>query len=623
MSFRNRLGLFFVLIVIVPMVAVAVLLFTLLAGSEQSVGDADLGARQELADRAFADQRRAARRSLAIVARDKKLGRALLAGDIVAAQRRAEQLLDDQDAARIVFIKDGVAVVKAGDKRAVAPELVTLKSRTGEIGRLGVSVTSARAYANDVQRKTGLHVVVRNGGKLLATTLPAAGNLDLPIKGDVEIGGKSYRVRALTAPARFPGQKLTVSTLGIPRVNAADVRAGRLFIGSILFGFLLLALVCAVLVSRSLQQQLQGFLDAARKLAAGDFSAKVETVGRDEFAGLGEEFNKMSAELEHRLAELRQERERVQDSMRRLGEALAAKLDRDALLKIVVQTAVEGVAADGARAYVVGPDRVSLEERARAGHLNGLHGAAESVEAQVMRTGSPGETSGGEANIMAHPLRPSGESGDVAGVLSVGRAGRAFSQNERELFRYLAGQAARSMESVDSYETVRDESLTDALTGLPNLRALHQVLEAETVRAKRLEGTTLALALIDLDNFKAINDNYGHPQGDVVLREVARALRESSRGIDVPARYGGEELALVLPGTDLEGAFNLAERVRERIEGLYIQRLDGHGSLRVTASCGVAAVPQTPPDSDALVAAADGALYEAKRSGKNKTVRAR
>jgi diguanylate cyclase (GGDEF)-like protein len=112
-------------------------------------------------------------------------------------------------------------------------------------------------------------------------------------------------------------------------------------------------------------------------------------------------------------------------------------------------------------------------------------------------------------------------------------------------------------------------------------------------------------------------------QGDLVLREVARVLRESSREIDEPARYGGEEMAVALPGTDLEGAYQFAERVRRRIEALELPILDGGGTLRVTASFGAAATPgSSEPDKEALVAAADAALYQAKRSGKNRTVKA-
>jgi len=134
----------------------------------------------------------------------------------------------------------------------------------------------------------------------------------------------------------------------------------------------------------------------------------------------------------------------------------------------------------------------------------------------------------------------------------------------------------------------------------------------------------MGLIMLDIDNFKRVNDTYGHMQGDLVLREVARVLRESSREIDEPARYGGEEMAVALPGTDLEGAYLFAERVRRSIESLELPLIDGDGSLRVTASFGAAALAPDQPkaDKDALVASADAALYRAKRSGKNRTVRA-
>jgi diguanylate cyclase (GGDEF)-like protein len=126
--------------------------------------------------------------------------------------------------------------------------------------------------------------------------------------------------------------------------------------------------------------------------------------------------------------------------------------------------------------------------------------------------------------------------------------------------------------------------------------------------------------MLDVDDFKRVNDTYGHQQGDVVLREVAAVLRDCSREVDEPARYGGEELAVALQQTDIVGAEAIAERVRTAVEALELPRLDGGGTLHVTVSCGVAA--SSDGDPVALVAAADAALYAAKRAGKNRTVRA-
>ena len=130
----------------------------------------------------------------------------------------------------------------------------------------------------------------------------------------------------------------------------------------------------------------------------------------------------------------------------------------------------------------------------------------------------------------------------------------------------------------------------------------------------------VGLIMLDIDDFKSINDTYGHPQGDVVLRRVARVVADNSRDADFPARYGGEEMALILPHTGMEGAHAIAERVRTAVEALRIPRNDEQGTLRITASLGVAAT--TDGSKDALIADADAALYEAKRHGKNRTVRA-
>jgi diguanylate cyclase (GGDEF)-like protein len=225
---------------------------------------------------------------------------------------------------------------------------------------------------------------------------------------------------------------------------------------------------------------------------------------------------------------------------------------------------------------------------------------------------------------MALPMRAriaGGKDIDFVGVISIARHGREFSEQERELFGYLAGQATLSIENVDLHETVSQQAVTDELTGLFNVRQFHERLDGEIERADRF-GTPLSLVMLDIDKFKSVNDTYGHQQGDRVLVEVARVMHRLSRDVDLPARYGGEEMAVVLPQTDLRGAEQLAERMRVAIESLQIQRLDGGGLLPITASFGVASFPAIAGDKTALIAAADAALYRAKRGGRNRVERA-
>jgi diguanylate cyclase (GGDEF)-like protein len=161
--------------------------------------------------------------------------------------------------------------------------------------------------------------------------------------------------------------------------------------------------------------------------------------------------------------------------------------------------------------------------------------------------------------------------------------------------------------------------VTDELTGLANHGRFQELLGNETEQVRRYH-YPVGLIMLDIDDFKSINDTYGHQQGDVVLKRVARVVADSSREVDYPARYGGEEMALILPHTDLEGSYAIAERIRTSVEALRVPKKDDRGTLRITASVGVAASAEG--HKDALIADADAALYEAKRLGKNRTVRA-
>jgi diguanylate cyclase (GGDEF)-like protein len=158
-------------------------------------------------------------------------------------------------------------------------------------------------------------------------------------------------------------------------------------------------------------------------------------------------------------------------------------------------------------------------------------------------------------------------------------------------------------------------SVTDDLTHLYNSRYLNQVLRRETKRASR-SGRPLSLLFIDLDGFKGVNDTHGHLSGSRALVEAAALIRTSARETDVPARFGGDEFAVILPDTGGEGAFAVGERIRERVAAHRFLASDGL-DVHLTASVGLATLPDVAASADELVAAADKAMYRVKDSGKN------
>ncbi len=179
-------------------------------------------------------------------------------------------------------------------------------------------------------------------------------------------------------------------------------------------------------------------------------------------------------------------------------------------------------------------------------------------------------------------------------------------------------QKNRELEDVN--KRLRKLSITDGLTELFNHRHVHELLHEEFERTKR-SGEAMAVAMLDLDRFKQVNDTYGHPTGDVILYETARILRETAREIDMVGRYGGEEFIAILPGSDEEAAANFAERVRNAVVEHVFR--DEETEVRMTLSAGVASFPDADCEHpDLLIKRADEALYQAKGGGRNRVVRA-
>jgi diguanylate cyclase (GGDEF)-like protein len=216
----------------------------------------------------------------------------------------------------------------------------------------------------------------------------------------------------------------------------------------------------------------------------------------------------------------------------------------------------------------------------------------------------------------------------VVGLLAVEAASRfcrrpVLRVRQVRLLRMLVEQAALLLDNARLQAELADLAVTDAVTGLPNHRFLQQRLGEELERVGRSTPEApraLSVALLDLDHFKKVNDTYGHPTGDRVLADVATAAARTLRGSDVLCRYGGEEFAAILPEADADAARRASERVRAAVSELRFTSVDGREFGPVTVSIGLTTVIGEAADRSAVLARADGALYEAKRAGRDRVV---
>jgi len=527
---------------------------------------------------------------------------ALYVGRLADASSRATQLARSPDVQRAMVQGDTKALAAAirgvpgaavrtrlasvGSVPAIgATRRVTVKEHARVVGTVIVSVPITASLLQRLGSVTaaGDRLVITHLGRVVAG--PGRGSrLQLPADKSLKttVAGAHYRALATPVLANSNGVSFVVLAPQNEISNSINTTETRLAIA--LAGSLLLIGFVTYLLGRSIVNTLDDFVEATNAIVDGRLDVRVAHEGKDEFGQLAAAFNRMAEQLEERLAEVATERRRVHDVTSGFAQALAATHDEISLLQVVAESAVQATSGTGGRVM--------------------RHGR------EIVRTGSPQ----GGSEELHFPLRDL--SADY-GSLTV--YGNGFETETVAIAATLVRQAVVALKNAQLHHEVEQQALLDDLTGLANRRLLDETLRSELDSAVQ-SGGRVTLVFADLDHFKTVNDRYGHPCGDRVLTAFADILRTQVRSEDLAGRWGGEEFALILPGTSLAGGMELAERARLATEAMRLRSDAGEG-FSITASFGVASYPSADDTTD-LVAAADNALYAAKRSGRNRVASA-
>ncbi|MCA1713317.1 MAG: diguanylate cyclase, partial [Actinobacteria bacterium] len=504
--------------------------------------------------------------------------------------------------------------------------VVPLRTSAGrEAGTAVASFRIDRAFADRLQASVGSgEVALLAGDRVIASSGDVRTQLvraaaDRP-RAVVRSGG---RVGSLS-PARA-SQPYAV-LVALPQAQGPGLLAVTL---AVLLGAILLAAAIAWLLARATTRPLEDLGEAAARIAAGDLDTTIEIQSRDEVGRLAGTFNTMTSELRTYVRALEASRDELQSGLSRLGDTLSSTHDLDRILTVVLETAMASTRAQGGAVLLFSPGRDELvlsvgrgvSDSLRMPTGTGLSGrVAQSGEAVIGRIGTgPNELRAGpeepsSGSVIAVPLK---SSGTVIGVLDLFDRLDAEGFDDRDLatIRTFANQATVAVDNVLLHQEAQRLSITDGLTGLWNYRYFTMTVGKEIERSARF-GRPLALLMLDLDHFKEVNDTYGHQRGDAVLVELAARVRAQVRDVDTVARYGGEEVVVILPETDEGGAVHAAERICDAVRRRPFGD-PGQPPVEVTVSVGAAVFPTHGATSGILLRKADEALYEAKEAGRN------
>ena len=624
MTLRWRLTWAFVLVVVVPLLLGAVIVSRAFPREVQSAQRDGAQSSSRLVAQVLRDYCARAR------ATGEAAGRGAVSGD----PRAALSSLVDRGLADGVRVTDarGRVLASAGSLPATPVDCSAAGGAGGEafvtaVVPLTTPAGQSQGQAVAAFRLSGavlgdLRAAVTDGEVVLVDARGAAVAGTRTVPADVRRAATSGRTQGSWVTAFAPaatGQPFGVVVL-LPAAHGPGVLVDA---GLVLLIAVLLAVGIAVVSARATTRPLEQLGDAAERIAAGDLSTTIEVGSKDEVGRLADTFNTMTEELRSYVGQLEASRDELQAGLARLGDTLSSTHDLDRILHVVLESAVAATRATSGLVLLLTPSReelvmaasqglddVPLDLRVPVGQgVSGRVAQLGDAYCGVVEDGRAGEPSG--AAVIAVPLK---SSGTLIGVLDL-FATHAFDDADLATIRTFASQATVAIDNVLLHEEAQRLSITDGLTGLWNYRYFSMTVAKEIERAARFS-RPLGLLMLDLDHFKGVNDTFGHQRGDAVLVELAGRLRAEVRDVDTVARYGGEELVVVLPETDAEGLAQLAERICAAVRR---KPFGGPGEppVHLTVSAGGAVFPAHGLQASSLLAAADKALYDAKHAGRD------
>ncbi|MHB8859798.1 MAG: GGDEF domain-containing protein [Thermoleophilia bacterium] len=407
------------------------------------------------------------------------------------------------------------------------------------------------------------------------------------------------------------------STVGAASRQVLEVGLGLMLAVAFMAGTL------GFFMARNITQPLRDLTRAAAAGIEGDLWQRVEVKSKDEVGSLADSFGQMQSSIRDYISELEESRTQLLLALSYAGEILGSTSDRARMMKTTAEAARLATGASGIWVELF-PGKHSTEmtgvsagvpshffdDRAKRQTQSLVDG----VTAGSLTSGTVLEFSNG-FEAVAYPLIFEREA--LGAMVAIFEKGRLAEENLK-ILASLAAQAATAVENVNFGELQQLLATTDPMTNLFNFRYLCNCLDKEISKSRRY-GRNLSLAIIDLDDFKSVNDTYGHQAGDRLLRAVADVLDGQVREADMVARYGGEEFSVVFPETVKADAMKVVEKLRRKIAEI---ELEDYPEVRVTASIGVASLPEDGADKTELLMRADDAMYRAKGAGKNCSVAA-